>query len=91
MLTFDDFSGSIGKDFEVAVGEGAQALRLSSADELPHGIRDGGSFRLEFSGPVSPILPQAIYAMREGGRDLEIFIVPISAGAAGARYEAIFN
>ena len=91
MLSLDDFSGSVGKDFEVPVSDGSLFLRLTAAEPLPAGIREGGSFRLEFLGPQHPIMPQAIYLLREGGRDFEIFLVPIASDADGTRYEAIFN
>lgn len=91
MLSLDDFSGRVGRDFEVPVGDGVLLLRLTAAEALPLGIREGGSFRLELLGPQHPIMPQAIYLLREGGQDFEIFIVPIASDADGTRYEAIFN
>jgi hypothetical protein len=39
---------------------------------------------------MDPILPQAIYAFRNGGVTLEIFVVPIARDQDGTRYEAIF-
>lgn len=91
MLSLDDFSGRVGKDFEVPVSDGSLFLRLTAAEALPHGIREGGSFRLDFLGPQHPIMPQGIYLIREGGRDFEIFIVSLASDAEGTRYEAIFN
>ena len=91
MFTLDDFSGSIGKDFEVSAGDMPVPLRLAVAEAMPHGIREGGAFRLEFAGPEQPILPQAVYTMREGGREMELFIVPVASGPQGTQYEAIFS
>jgi hypothetical protein len=91
MLSLDDFSGRVGKDFEVPFSDGSLFLRLTAAEALPHGVREGGPFRLELLGPQHPVLPQAIYLLREGGRDFEIFIVPTASDAGGTRYEAIFT
>ena len=91
MLTLDDFSGSIGKDFEALAGDGAVPLRLAEAQALAHGNREGGAFRLEFVGPREPILPQAIYPVQADGRELELFLVPVASDAGGTRYEAVFN
>ena len=91
MLTLDDFSGSIGKDFEARSPDATLSLRLAVAEGRPHGMREGGAFRLEFVGPQQPVLAQGIYTLHEGGRELDIFIVPIASDGAGTRYEAIFN
>jgi hypothetical protein len=91
MLTLDDFSGSIGRDFEVRLADASVPLRLTEAGALPHGVREGGAFRLYFLGPQQPVLPQAIYALHEGGREFELFLVPIASAAGGTQYEAIFS
>ncbi len=49
------------------------------------------SFRLEFRGPIRPILPQAIYPIRREDETFDIFIVPIAQDAEGTRCEAIFT
>lgn len=89
-LTADDFSGTIGTPYEVPVPDGILALTLAELQPLPDSGREGGSFRLEFLGPMEPILPQAIYPFRNGDEILEIFIVPIARDQNGTRYEAIF-
>jgi hypothetical protein len=89
-LTADDFAEKTGTVYEVSVQGSSFPLTLAEFQTLPNSGREGGSFRLEFCGPMDPILPQAIYPLRDGGDELEIFIVPISRDRDGTRYEAIF-
>jgi len=89
-LTWDEFAGAAGTVYEVPCGDERFELTLEQVEELPSAGREGGSFRLEFSGPPEPILPQAIYPFRNGEDALEIFIVPIGRSPSGTRYEAIF-
>ena len=88
--TFDDFRRQIGKPYEVEIQGGRVTMKLAGAQELPSMGRQGGSFRLEFLGPLQPVLAQAIYPFHGGGQRHEIFIVPISQEQQGIRYEAIF-
>jgi hypothetical protein len=88
-LTADDFAP--GTVFNVPAGPARVALRLERVDDLPPAAREAGAFRLEFSGPADPLLPQSIYTFEVDGAAHDIFIVPMSRDAAGARYEAIFN
>ena len=89
-IAVSDFSGRVGKAFEVEAGDGRLTLTLDRFEELPGGTRTGGSFRLEYLGPSEPVLPQATYGFEEGGDRFEIFIVPIGREPGGIRYEAIF-
>lgn len=90
-LTLADFSGAVGRAYEVEVQGQGFTLELIAAEEIAHSPRTGGGFRLEFRGPVQPILPQAIYPFRsDGAEPAEIFIVPIGQDAEGTRYEAVF-
>ena len=88
--TWDDFADAAGAAYAVALGEESVELTLEHAAEAPSAGREGGSFRLEFSGPPAPVLPQAIYPFQRGDEVMEIFIVPISNDREGTRYEAIF-
>lgn len=88
--TFDDFRRQIGKPYEVEIMGGRVTMQLAAAQELPSMGRQGGSFRLEFVGPLQPILTQAIYPFHGGGQRHEIFIVPVGQDQQGTRYEAIF-
>lgn len=91
LLALDHFTGAVGAAFSVAAGDGQFELTLDSASELPEPGPATGSFRLEFRGPVQPVLPQATYAFRRAADSFDIFIVPIGQDAAGTRYEAIFT
>lgn len=90
-LGFDDFSGAIGKAFEVAAGDSVVTLILGEAQPLGPTQREGGSFSLVFVGPQEPVLPQAIYRFSVDGEAADIFIVPVASDRDGTRYEAIFN
>ena len=89
-MTYGDFSGRVGKAFQVEAGGGRLPLKLEAAQELPSMGRAGGSFRLEFTGPHQPVLSQAIYPFSIDGDRFEIFVVPIGQDPRGTRYEAIF-
>ena len=65
-------------------------LVLAAAQELPARLRDGGGFRLEFLGPLQPMLGQGIFRFLIGAEPHEIFIVPLGPAADRMRYEAIF-
>lgn len=89
-LTFGDFAPHCGKPFGVEAPGGTIELILAEAQELPGSVRDGGSFRLEFHGPLQPELGQGVYRFLVGGRPNDIFLVPIARTADEMRYEAIF-
>jgi hypothetical protein len=90
MVRFDDVKDRAGTAYQL-VGT-PLSLTLDKVEELPvsHG-REGGSFRLEFVGPLDPMLPQAMYALGNDAGEYEIFLVPIEREAQAMRYEAIFN
>ncbi len=88
--TFDDFGSRIGTTYDVLVDGGIVQVRLHEAQQIPGGVREGGSFRLVFRGPPNPLLIQAIYRFRKGNDVYEIFVVPIARDHAGTAYEAIF-
>jgi len=90
-LTWDEFANAAGTVYEVAAGEERLELTLERAEDIPVADRAGNAFRLEFLGPVDPLLPQAIYPFRRGDDAFDMFIVPIGRDAAGTRYEAIFT
>ena len=85
-----DFTPRMGKAIKVQAMNGSIELVLDQAQELPGSIRQGGSFRLEFQGPLQPTLGQGIYRFLIGGQSHEIFIVPIAQTPQGMRYEAVF-
>ena len=91
VLTIDDFASRRGKAIRLkAAGGQVLELKLAEVQALPPSGRDGGAFRLEFHGPLQPILPQATYRFDLGGDGSDIFIVPVGQTPQAIRYEAIF-
>ena len=88
-LKLKDFEGRTGTTYEVTSPDGTFPLTLSDVTALQNGVRED-AFRLLFTGPADPVLPQAIYPFRQDGEEDHIFIVPIGRTAAGVEYEAIF-
>ena len=80
VLLFDGLAGPLPLILESATGAGGVP---------PAGGRE--PFSLQFRGPATPILPQAIYRLESDVMEpLEIFLVPIAGNAIGVTYEAIF-
>ncbi len=90
-LRLDEFTDREGETFELLLGGESVPLTLAKVQPLPPSGREAGAFVLEWRGPVDPVLPQAIYNLRQGEDDFEIFIVPLRQDGEGVRYEAIFN
>jgi len=92
VLTLEDFAPKAGDVFELRLPDQTVALKLHDTRKLGTAVREGGAFALYFDGPATPALPQATYALvhHELGQ-VDIFIVPVSRGGAGIRYEAIFT
>lgn len=90
-LTLDEFKGREGRSFELVLDDRTIPLTLSAVRPLPDTGREGGAFVLDWVGPYEPVLPQDIYAFRDGDEEFEIFIVPVGRDRAGAQYEAVFN
>ena len=88
---------NVGDGFQMD-GADAEAVTLVLIQAQPIGSdassRDGGRtpFSLEFSGPATPIFPQAIYRFSHATiGEFEMFIVPLGPADGGIRYEAIFT
>ncbi|HYW14827.1 MAG TPA: hypothetical protein VE891_01555 [Allosphingosinicella sp.] len=90
-LRLDEFTGREGEAFELLVGEESVPFTLSKVQPLRPSGREAGAFVLEWRGPSDPVLPQAIYTLRQGENLFEMFIVPLAKDGDGARYEAVFN
>jgi hypothetical protein len=86
----EDFSGQVGESFVVSVGDHRLELELVTAAPLQGSQRDNGGFRLEFLGPVDPMLEQGIFPFDIAGQRWDLFIVPIGRSPDGTRYEAVF-
>lgn len=90
VLSWDRFAGGEGTVFRVLAADDEVELALEKAEPLPPSGREGGSFRLEFRGPSSPLLAQGIYPFGRDTEAVEIFIVPVARDATSVTYEAIF-
>jgi hypothetical protein len=90
-LKLDDFTGNVGKEYEIVFTDAVLPVTLEQAEALPGGGREDGAFRLQFIGPPEPILPQGIFSFRFGDDSDDIFIVPIGKVGNGVQYEAIFS
>lgn len=90
-LSLHDFSPWL--DQECQVGEGAERLPmiLLAAEPLADSPRAAGGFRLEFLGPVDPVLDQGTKRVTGPSATYDIVMVPIGRNAAGTRYEAVFS
>jgi hypothetical protein len=91
------FEGHIGDGFRLEM-TGAEAVSLSLTRAQPLGSETGNNaggrvpFSLEFSGPATPLFPQATYRFSHATLgEFEMFIVPIGPADGGMRYEAIFT
>jgi len=89
-LTREDFAGTEGTAYRVEIPEAELELVLDKVEELPPSPRQGGSFRLVFRGPADQVLPQAIYPLRRGDEQFDLFLVPNAQDAVSTWYEAIF-
>ena len=89
-LTLDDFAGAVGARFEMEAGEHRLPVELTSASPLPPSDREGGSFRLEFLGPVDPAFMYGTFVFRRDGRADEIYVTALGRDENGTRYEAVF-
>jgi uncharacterized protein DUF6916 len=89
-LTFSDFRTRRGDTFDVRGPAGVVKLVLAQVQELPGSGRQGGSFRLEFQGPLTPALGQGTFPFMIGRDWANIFIVPVGILPQAMRYEAIF-
>jgi hypothetical protein len=101
-LTFETAKALEGTPFRIELGDGsvvsltldevlafeARQRRRSRAGSAPR--RD--PFSLYFVGPVTPILPQAMYTFRGDSVTLErLFIVPVGQDGEATEYEAVFT
>lgn len=97
VLTADHFRPAVGQAFTLDGSQGGDlVLELAGvralADETAPDPDRRAPFALDFRGPPDPVLPQAIYRLRNDGLGpLDIFIVPVGRDDGGTDYEAIFT
>ncbi|HTU12861.1 MAG TPA: hypothetical protein VMG08_18365 [Allosphingosinicella sp.] len=89
-IGFGDFKHRVGKVFAVAAAGQEVPVKLRACQALPGSKRDGGGFRLEFAGPLAPLLGQGVFEFRIDHDHYGIFIVPIGQSERSMRYEAIY-
>ena len=87
----DEFTAREGESFDLVLGDRTFPVSLARVRTLPDTGREGGAFVLDWKGPYEPVLPQAIYTLRHGEEEFEMFIVPIAQTREGTKYEAVFN
>jgi hypothetical protein len=85
-----DFEHRVGKSFTVEAAGHNVPLVLRACQPLPGSKRDGGGFRLEFAGPLEPLLGQGLFSFRIDHDQYGLFIVPIGETERSRRYEAVF-
>ena len=96
LMAMAQFSSLQGEAFALHTADGAALpVVLVEAQELsaPPGAARV-PFTLLFEGPGQAALQQATYGLAHqalGPAPLDIFLVPVSRGPAGVRYEAVFN
>ena len=96
MLALEQFSCLQGETFALHADAGA-ALPVILVEAQALSAPPGAArvpFTLLFEGPGQAALPQATYGLAHqalGPAPLDIFLVPVSRGPAGVRYEAVFN
>ena len=90
-LRLDEFTGREGESFELLLDGETVPFTLTRVQPLRPSGREAGAFVLEWRGPAHPVLPQAIYTLRQGEDMFEMFVVPLAQTGEGTRYEAVFN
>jgi hypothetical protein len=101
-LTYDSVKPLEGAAFRVALADGT-VVTLSLDGVLSYESREThrtgaatasrrSPFALCFSGPRTPILPQAMYTLRGDAATFEqLFIVPVGQDRERTQYEAVFT
>ncbi len=89
-IRLGDFEHRLGKTFIVQAGGQNVPVVLRACQALPGSRRAGGGFRLEFAGPLNPLLGQGVFPFHIDHDEFPVFIVPIGESERSRRYEAIF-
>lgn len=87
--TLTDFEALRGAAFAVEHCE--QSLTLATVAALPRSPREGGGFRLEFTGDPRSTIEQGVYRLTGAAAAFDVFIVPIARDDRATTFEAIFN
>ena len=100
-LTYETAKALEGTAFQVELPDG-NVVPMTLDEVLPYESRQRRRprgttprrepFSVYFLGPVSPILPQAMYTFRGETQTIEkLFIVPIGQDGDATEYEAVFT
>jgi hypothetical protein len=89
-IRLGDFEHRVGKTFTVQAAGHSLPMVLRACQPLPGSKREGGAFRLEFSGPLNPQLGQGVFAFQIDHDQFGIFVVPLGQGQRSTRYEAVY-
>ena len=94
-LTEKEFSRHLNSRFKLTLQDQEIELELIEVKAyLPQANEQGEMerFSIFFAGPGNIRLPQRVYRLEHQQMgEFEIFLVPISGGQKGFRYEAVFN
>lgn len=94
-LTEKEFARHLKTKFTAKIGEENIDLELIEVKTyFPQAIEQGGMerFSVFFDGPADRRLPQQTYQLQHDAMgEFGLFLVPISEGENGLRYEAVFN
>ncbi|MEM9061388.1 MAG: hypothetical protein AAGD13_13075 [Pseudomonadota bacterium] len=88
-FTLSEFEKLVGTDF--VVGDDGPVLTLAEAEADGQTGREGGAFTLLFHGPMDVQLAQGTFALKGGGQEMSLFLVPVGPRGEHLRYEAVFN
>lgn len=93
-LAVADWQQCLEQRFTIQLAPDAR-LDLRLVAVTPLGAESGyrrQPYSLLFAGPLTPLLPQATYSLRnESMGELGIFLVPLGPQGQAMRYEAIFT
>ena len=94
-LTEQEFSQHLNSKFQLKLADRELELELVEVKGYPAGPNEHGGmerFSIFFNGPGDIKLPQSVYHLtHERMGEFDIFLVPVSGGDNGYRYEAVFN
>lgn len=97
-LTHEDFADRVGETFDLALTDGGPlvlTLQQAVVSPLRGGAGPDGTarqqFSLVFTGPPSPLLPQATWQLTHAELgSFETFLVPLGPAEDAMRYEAVY-
>ena len=96
-LTYEQAQTYVGQKFQIRFEDGStmdlilEHVELLMEKHINQRMKRD-AFSMQFRGPMEPALRQSIYPLHhEELGPLTIFLGPLSRGASGYLYEAVFN